>query len=205
MRTSVSSSAWPTAVWYGPAVEARPSAPRACRTSPGSTQTRVERRADRGEVLGRVGLAQRAAQGAAVAHRRVGDHALGVAEDREQVAEQLRLEELAVAGHRPDPDDVAVLPRCSSSASCRSLMSTRYSGVASRSFIIGSRLWPAGDDPRLLPEPLEQPDGVLDAGGPRVLDRRGHLHAVIVGRPPGGRVPEHGPWPVLGHTTRRGP
>ena len=28
------------------------------------------------------------------------------------------------------------------SSSCRSLMSTRYSGLASRSFIMGSRLWP---------------------------------------------------------------
>ena len=45
---------------------------------------RVERGADRREVLGRVGLAQRAAERAAVAHHRVGDHPLGVAEDRER-------------------------------------------------------------------------------------------------------------------------
>ena len=50
-------------------------------------QRRLERGDDRGEVLGRVGLAERAADGAAVAHDRVGDDPLGVVEDREVLAE----------------------------------------------------------------------------------------------------------------------
>ena len=65
---------------------------------------RVERGADGGQVLGRVGLAERAAERAAVAHDRVGDHPLGVAEDRERRGQLVGLEQLAVAGHRADPD-----------------------------------------------------------------------------------------------------
>ena len=70
---------------------------------------RLQRRADRGEVLGRVGLAERAADRAAVAHDRVGDHLLGVAEHREALAQQLGLEQVDVAGERADRDLVALL------------------------------------------------------------------------------------------------
>ena len=77
-RTSVSSSPSPTAVMYGPKWNVvhvdDPLALEPRRSPPGP-----ERRADGAEVLGRVGLAQRAADGAAVAHHRVGDHLLGVA------------------------------------------------------------------------------------------------------------------------------
>ena len=59
-------------------------------------------------------------------------------------------------------------------------MSMTYSRLASRSFIIGSRLWPPAIEPGLAAEPLEQPDGVLDAGGAFVLERGGDLHE----RPP---------------------
>ena len=65
-----------------------------------------DRRAHRGQVLGRVGLAERAADRPAVAHHRVGDHALGVGEDR--VREQRRLEQVPVTGHRADPQLCAV-------------------------------------------------------------------------------------------------
>ncbi len=47
---------------------------------------RLDRRADRREVLGRVRLAERAADRAAVAHDRVGDHVLGVPKERESAA-----------------------------------------------------------------------------------------------------------------------
>ncbi len=49
---------------------------------------RCDRRAHRGEVLGRVGLAEGAADRAAVADDRVGDHALGVGEDGEPLFQE---------------------------------------------------------------------------------------------------------------------
>ena len=50
-------------------------------------------------------------------------------------------------------------------------MSIRYSRLASRSFIIGSRLWPPATSRAVVPEPLQQPDRVVDAGGALVLER----------------------------------
>ena len=70
---------------------------------------RLHRRADGREVLGRVGLAQRAADRAAVAHDGVGDHVLGVAKQRQVLGEQLGLQQIHVAGQRPDPDLAALL------------------------------------------------------------------------------------------------
>jgi hypothetical protein len=64
----------------------------------------LERGAHRGEVLGGVGLAERAADRAAVAHDGVGDDLLGVAEDREVLGQQLGLEEVDVPGERADAD-----------------------------------------------------------------------------------------------------
>ena len=55
-------------------------------------------------------------------------------------------------------------------------MSMSTSGRARRSFIIGSRLWPAGDEAGLGSVAFEQGDGVVDAGGALVFDRRGYLH-----------------------------
>ena len=63
----------------------------------------------RRQVLGRVGLAQRAADGAAVAHDRVGDHPLGVDEDREVLGRRAATSSsVGVAGHRADAQLVAV-------------------------------------------------------------------------------------------------
>ena len=141
---------------------------------------RVERRAHRGEVLRGVGLAQRAAEGASVADGRVGDDALGVAEDREQVPQQLGLEELAVARHRADPYDVAVgLDEAEGVVQVVDVDEVLRGGQPELHH--RQQAVPPGDHPGLLAQPLEEPDGVLDAGGPGVLDRRGHLHAVIVG------------------------
>ena len=44
-------------------------------------------------------------------------------------------------------------------------MSMTYSGLASRSFIIGSRL-SARDQPGLVTQPLQESDGLVDARGP---------------------------------------
>ena len=54
--------------------------------------------ADGGEVLGRVGLAERAADGAAVAHDGVGDHPLGVGDDREEPGDLGGLQQRRRAG-----------------------------------------------------------------------------------------------------------
>ena len=56
-------------------------------------------------------------------------------------------------------------------------MSMRYSRLASRSFIIGSRLWPPATSRASLAQPLEEADGVVDAGGAFVVERCGYLHA----------------------------
>ena len=107
-RTSVSISPSPTAVMYGPtwkssiATTRSPSAPRITTFALTAVQTARE-------VLGRVGLAERAADRAAVAHDRVGDHLLGVAEEREVLGEQLGLQQVDVARQRADPDLVALL------------------------------------------------------------------------------------------------
>ena len=55
-------------------------------------------------------------------------------------------------------------------------MSTRYSGLAMRSFIIGSRLWPPATSIAPSPRPVEQADGVVDARGAFVLERSRNLH-----------------------------
>jgi hypothetical protein len=55
-------------------------------------------------------------------------------------------------------------------------MSMRYSGLASRSFIIGSRLWPPAMMRASSPSCCEQLERVVDAGRTRVLERCGYLH-----------------------------
>ena len=81
----------------------RPSRPFA-RRSAADHDRRLDRGTDGGEILGCVGLAERAADRAAVADDRIGDHGLGVAEDREVPRQELGLEELDVACQRADPD-----------------------------------------------------------------------------------------------------
>ena len=68
----------------------------------------LDRAADGRQVLRRIGLTQGAADGSAVAHDRVGDHQLGIPEDREVAGEQLGFQELHVPCQGSDPD-LAVL------------------------------------------------------------------------------------------------
>ena len=56
------------------------------------------RAADRGQILGGVGLAQRAADGAAVSHDRIGDHVLGIAKQGEALRQQLGVRAARRAG-----------------------------------------------------------------------------------------------------------
>jgi hypothetical protein len=131
------------------------------------------RGATRRQVLGRVGLAQRAADRAAVAHTRVGDHALGVAEDRDARPISSDSSSVAVRVMRADPQlavlalDVVQL--------VRSLMSIRYSGApaaASSSAAGCGRRRSA----RLGTEALEQRDRIVDARRALVLERCWYLH-----------------------------
>ena len=55
-------------------------------------------------------------------------------------------------------------------------MSMRYSGLAMRSFIIGSRLWPPATMQCLVAQPIQQTDGVVDARGALVLEWSRYLH-----------------------------
>ena len=107
-RISISISAGPTAVSYGPTVELV-HVDHALARAVADDHPRADRGADRAQVLGRVGLAERAADRAAVADHGVGDHALGVGEDRQPALERRRLQQRAVARHRADPDVVGVL------------------------------------------------------------------------------------------------
>ena len=59
-------------------------------------------------------------------------------------------------------------------------MSIRCSGLASRSFIIGSRLWPPAMTRASGAEPLQRRDRALDAGRALVLEWRGGLHAWLL-------------------------
>src|SRR4051812_2100898 len=71
---------------------------------------RVQGRAHRRQVLARVGLAERSAERSPVAHDRVGDHPLGLPEDREGGRELVRFEQLAVPGERADADRIVLDP-----------------------------------------------------------------------------------------------
>ena len=72
---------------------------------------RVERRTDGREVLGRVGLTQAAAEGAAIAYDGVGDPPLGVPEDRKRRREFVGLQKVAMSGQRPDANLVRFDPQ----------------------------------------------------------------------------------------------
>ena len=140
----------------------------------GDHDARLQRRADGGEVLGGVGLRQRAADRAAVADRGIGDHLLGVDEDREVPGEQLGLEQLAVAGHRPDPDLPVRLPDVGELVEVVDV--DQALGVGEPQLHHRQQAVPAGQDAGLGPVALEQLDRVLHAGRPLVLDRPGCLH-----------------------------
>ena len=65
-------------------------------------------------------------------------------------------------------------------------MSIRYSGFASRSFIIGSRLWPPAISRASGPILLERGDRAFDAGRALVLKRSGGLHQISFDQVGGG-------------------
>ena len=62
--------------------------------------------------------------------------------------------------------------------SVRSLMSIRMLGPGQAQLHHRQQAVPAGHEPGLGPEPLEQRDRVVDAGRPLVLERRWYLHGI---------------------------
>ena len=131
-------------------------------------RARLDGRADRGQVLRRVGLAQRAADRAAIAHDRVGDHVLGVAKQRKVPREQVRLQQVHVPRERPDPDLVALL------ADVRELGQVvdvdQVLGVRETELHHREQAVPARDDACVRAEPLQRRDRTLDARGALVLE-----------------------------------
>ena len=137
---------------------------------------RVQRRADRGEILGRVGLAQRSAERAAVADDRVGDDPLGVAEDRERRGQLVGLEQLPMAGHGADPDlgrldgDVAQL--VVQVVDVDQVLEVGQPQLHHRQQAVTAR-----HEPGRVTEAVQQPDGLIHAGRALVLERCRNLHA----------------------------
>ena len=129
---------------------------------------RLDRRADRREVLGRVGLAQRAADRAAVAHDRVGDHVLGVAEEREVPASSSDFSRSTCRVSAP----IRISSPCSRmyASSVEIVDVDQVLGVRQPELHHRQQAVPAGDDARLRAEPLQRRDRALDAGRALVLE-----------------------------------
>ena len=134
----------------------------------------LERGADGREVLGGVGLREGAADRAAVADHGVGDHVLGVGEERIPLGQQLGLEELAVARHRSDPDLAVLLVYVGEALDLVDV--DQVLGVGEPQLHHRQQAVAAGDEHRLVPQLIQQTDRVVDAGGALVLEWAGHLH-----------------------------
>src|SRR6185436_12134053 len=131
------------------------------------------------EVLGGIGLAERAADGAAVAHDRVGDHVLGVAEDRVVLGQQLGLEEIDVARQGSDPDLAALLPdelELGQIVDVDQVLGIRQPELHHRQQAVTTR-----DDARLRTKPLQGGDRSLQTRRTLVLEcRRGLQHVLLL-------------------------
>ena len=172
---------------------------------------RLGGRADGREVLGGVGLAERPADRAAVAHDRVGDHVLGVAEERKVLGQQLGLEQIDVPRQRADPDLAALL------ADVGELRQTvdvdQVLGVGQPQLHHRQQAVAARDDARLGAEPLQRRDRALDARRTLVLECRRSLQHVLLLPSGAGSSPLNYRMPVrrpVRHSgfvglTRRGP
>src|SRR5829696_1713089 len=129
---------------------------------------RLQRRADRRQVLCRIGLAERAADRAAVADDGVRNHLLRIPEDRETQREQIRLQEVDVTRQRPDPHLAALLPdvgELGEVVDVDQVLRVRQPELHHRQQAVT-----AGDDSRLRTEPLERLDGAVNAGRTLVLE-----------------------------------
>ncbi len=95
-----------------------------------------------GRIVGvRVVVGDRAADGAAVAHRRIADHAGELGDHRHGLLHHRRGVHVDMAGHRADGERARRSTRCRPRPSMRD-RSISCGGSASRSFIVGSSVWP---------------------------------------------------------------
>jgi hypothetical protein len=128
----------------------------------------LRRRADRREVLGRVGLAERTADRPAVANDGVGDHLLRLAKQRKVLGQQLGVEEIDVPGERPDPDLAVLLADVGELVEVVDV--DQVLGLCEPQLHHRQQAVPAGDDPRPGAALLERCDGAVDARRALVLE-----------------------------------
>ncbi len=76
---------------------------------PGDHELGVERERRRRHVTGGVGVRERAAEGAEVAHLRVGDGARGLGQQQRVLPDERLARDVVVRGHGADDDHVAVV------------------------------------------------------------------------------------------------
>ncbi|CFR85116.1 Uncharacterised protein [Mycobacterium tuberculosis] len=151
---------------------------------------RIQNGAHGRQVLGRIRLAERTAQGAAVADHRVGDHPLGIAEDRAHRRQRIGVQNLSMAGHRTQPNQVGIVDSADHDVAefgGQVVDVHEVLGVGDAQLHHRQQAVPAGDHPRSLPQPIQQSDGVVHAGGTFVFERPRYLHAPQC-RPPAKRA-----------------
>ena len=147
------------------------------------------------QVLGRIGLAERAADGAAVAHDRVGDATFGVVQDGEMLACQRGAEQFRVPGERADPQLALLDPQVAELGEVVDV--DQRLGLGQAELHHRDQAVPAGQHPGLRPELGQQRERVADAGRALVLKVRGYLHPCPLSaiRPARARWPP--PVPIL--------
>ncbi len=100
---------------------------------------------------------------------------LGVGEDREHRGQLGGLQQLAMSGHRTDPDlvdaDAHVAELVVQVVDVDEVLEVGQPQLHHRDQAVA-----AGHQPRLVAEPLQQADRVVDAGGAFVVERCGNLH-----------------------------
>ena len=93
-------------------------------------------------------------------------------------ASSARLEQLPVPGHRPDPDlvdpDPDVAELVVQVVDVDEVLEVGEPQLHHREQAVA-----AGDEAGLVAQPLEQADGVVDAGGAFVVERSGNLHVSL--------------------------
>ncbi len=141
---------------------------------------RPQCREGRGQVLRRIGLAQRTAHGAAVAYERIGDDPLRVPQDGEVFADDRRGEQFRVADHRSDGQVVPVHPDQRQLAEAVDV--DEGFGLGQPQFHHRQQAVSARHHPCLGAVPCEQLDRLLEAGGPLVLECSRNLHRALLDR-----------------------
>ena len=177
MRTSMSISPSPTAVSYGPrwnssmVTTRSPAGPRITQLASSVVHT-ADRSSDGSAWHSEPPSVPRLrTTGSAItrsASRKIGNDA----------GQLVGLEQLAVPGHRADPDlvrldgDVAELV-------VQVVDVDQVLEVGQPQLHHRQQAVPAGDQPGRVAQPFQQPDGVIDTGGALVLERCRNLHEAV--------------------------